>query len=264
MSGCSFVQICFVCHLVLWPAATRVRSQGGWQKHSISQVRRVRSQLLLKSCGPSPIPSGPQGGAGPQDWDWVLTLIAGSIHRQGKPHIWALLRDLQPTQQPAVANHRFVQAFSAHGNRKRSGAGDRAGGPARGFAAPCHWTWLSLRGQGEFPCSPGKRFWGPRYPGKLILGEASTEEGVTPEWCLLSKGRQTSSGDICIPSCSKPHDTTYCTVPGPKSLSLERFCHPYKGRVRWKKPAHYKLSLKEGMRMGQGTPLQPQHPSKEL
>lgn len=33
---------------------------------------------------------------------------------------WALLRGLQPPQQPAVANHRFIQAFSAHGNGKKT------------------------------------------------------------------------------------------------------------------------------------------------
>lgn len=84
-----------------------------------------------------------------------------------------------------------------------------------------HDTGLGfLSGQGEFPCSSGKRSWGSNLtsPGRLIPGEAGTEEGVTPEWCLPSKWRQTFSGDICNLSCSKPHDTTYCPGPVPKSV----------------------------------------------
>lgn len=83
-------------------------------------------------------------------------------------------------------------------------------------------------------------------PGGLISGEASTEKGVTPKWCLLSKGRETFPGDICIPSCSKICDTTHCLELLPKPLPLNKLCAPHKGGVRKRGPAQCKLWTQGG------------------
>lgn len=65
------------------------------------------------------------GLAGPRCWASGLGLGAHSgswLCPQagwGELHISpALLTGLRPTQRPAEANHRFIQAFSAHGNRE--------------------------------------------------------------------------------------------------------------------------------------------------
>lgn len=71
--------------------ASSYQSMSSWrmaEPWSTGQARQVHSQLLLMTCGPSPVPSGTQRDAGPQGWGWVLTLTAGSIHRPGgAPHL---------------------------------------------------------------------------------------------------------------------------------------------------------------------------------
>lgn len=67
------------------------------------------SQLLLRTLCPSPVPTGTQRF-------WVSGLGLGACpegrlsppSEGGPTSPWAWLRGLQPTQQPAVANHRLI------------------------------------------------------------------------------------------------------------------------------------------------------------